>query len=233
MQEDMKMDQMTPTEKLEALEKLCKRIDDEFIQMAQLLVEIKPGRLWQMKGYETLKDYLESELWMNTSLANKMMRTYEKYVLELDLSAEEMQEIGLEKLHRAIPLLKDCDGEETVNMISQLKDMDLSKIDSQIKASHKSTKSIKDVFVEGFYEMWCSYLNCNKKELMLKLALFMQDRDPDTVRSFVKAEQRKFEAEIEKTHHDVLIAVVGSDGRYGHKWTRWTGVQTSCLHLNE
>jgi hypothetical protein len=194
-----KSETMTPNEKFEALQNLRKRLDEDFIQIGQLLHEIKAGRLWKMKGYDSFKEFVENQQGFGNTMANKLIKLYEVYVVSMNLSAEELKEIGLEKLSVVANLVGKPDEEGNDIWLEKAKQCDLSELNAEVKAERKRRvrPDYKEVLISQWAEMGCELLNCNKKDFLFKMALYFQDSDWDEVRKQIKIKQRKFEQEME------------------------------------
>jgi hypothetical protein len=68
---------MSPDEKFSAVANLKDQLEDNFISLGQLLSEIKRSKLFLFKGYEKFKDFVEAEYQLSSSLAGKLVSTFD------------------------------------------------------------------------------------------------------------------------------------------------------------
>jgi hypothetical protein len=191
----------TPNEKIEAVRNLKTRLETDFVELGQLLSEIKAKRIFNFKGYDSFKEFVQTEFALNLALCNKLIRVYDLYINKLDMSEEDVKDFGFEKLSLIAPVMEKVDAETRAGWLKEAYNMSTGELQDHIKALNKKAKalSVKDVLVEQFVEKMCTWFNCSKKEMMFKLALFFSSptkSDPiymEAMRADVKALQRKFE----------------------------------------
>lgn len=204
---EMKSFDMSPEEKFEAVERLKKDLEDNFVQLGQLFSEIKRTKVFRLKGYNSFKDFVEDEYSISGSFASKLIGIYDLYVHELDLDDFTIQSIGADKLHLVKPMIKDASHIEQEQWIQKAKTEPTTEIREQIKEirerERESKKTMKDVLIEQYKERMVAFFNCSQKELQYKLALFFQDRDLDPINEEIKVRQRRFEEEVEETNQAI------------------------------
>lgn len=188
----------TPNEKIEAVHNLKGRLEQDFVELGQLLSEIKDQKLFRYKGYDSFRDFVQAEFGLNYQLCNKLIRVYDLFFNRLDMSEDEVKRYGFEKLSIIAPVLDKADAETRDQWLDAADELSVGELQDQIKGLNKKNKqlSVKEVLVEQFTEQMCSTFNCSKKEMMYKLALYFIDQPMDIVRDMVKIAQRKFEQEI-------------------------------------
>ncbi len=196
--------ELTPEEKVNNILKLKKALEENFLTLGQLLSELKRTQIFKRKGFKTYKEFVESEFNFSNSFASKLISTYQLYIRELDLDAENVEEIGLDKLNILKPIVKDCELDETEKWIERSKEMTTSELREEIKLirdeKKESEKTMKDIFIEQYLERMLSFFNCNRKELEFKLALFFQDDDLEGTETKIKKNQLKFDMTNEDMH---------------------------------
>jgi len=194
---DFKNIEMTTDEKLEAVETLKSNLEENFISLGQLLSEIKTTKLFKFKGYKTFKEFVEEEYNLSGSFASSLVSTYELFFNQLHVDEKTAETIGLNKLNMIKPMLKDAAPEETEIWIQKAKSESTADLRDEIKdirnRKKENSKSMKDVFVEQYFERMTTSFNCSKKELNFKLALFFQDKDLEEVINVVTVKQTQYE----------------------------------------
>ncbi len=188
---------MTPDEKMEAVANLKKNMEENFVQLGQLLSDIRRTKLFKFKGYKTFKDFVENEFNMSGSFAAKIISNFDLFIRELDVDEHSAKEIGLDKLNMIKPLVKQAEFNEKQDWIKKAQELPTTELREEIKEIRENKKNqdktMKDVFIEQYIEKMVTFFNCNRKELNFKLALYFQDENLEEIRAVVKEKQRKFE----------------------------------------
>jgi len=189
--------EMTPDEKIEAITNLKHTMEENFVQLGQLLSDIRKTKLFKFKGYKTFKEFVENEFNMNGSFAAKIISNFELFIRELDVDEHSAKEIGLDKLNMIKPLVNQADFNEKHDWIKKAKELPTTELREEIKEIREQKKnkdkSMKDVFIEQYIEKMVTFFNCNRKELNFKLALYFQDENLEEMLAVIKDKQRKFE----------------------------------------
>ena len=187
----------TPEEKINAVIHLKRNLEDDFVELGQLLSEIKRTKLFKYKGFTTFKEFVEEEFNISSSFANKLISTYEFFVVDLDIDEAQAKEIGLDKLNLIKSMLRDSSYEEKVEWIKKAEELPTAELREEIKEiraeKREKNRTLKDIFVDQYVERMVNHFNCNRKELSFKLALYFQDANLEDMRSDIKEKQRKFE----------------------------------------
>lgn len=191
----------TPDEKFEAIRNLTQKIEEKFIELGDILSNIKRAKLFRFKGYERFKDFIEAEYAFSGSLANKLVRVYESFVEDLDQDEETLKEVGFDKLCSILPMMKDADWQAKEDWLKQAKELPVADLKEAIKAARKEAaeeapQDLKKVLVEQWMEQMTAWFNCSAKELQFKLALFFQGADLEAVKKVVRERQSKLEQEV-------------------------------------
>jgi hypothetical protein len=188
---------MTPDEKMDAVANLKQNMEENFVQLGQLLSDIRRTKLFKFKGYKTFKEFVENEFNMSGSFAAKIISNFDLFIRELDVDEHSAKEIGLDKLNMIKPLVKQSEFNEKQDWIKKAQELPTTELRDEIKEIRENKKNkdktIKDVFVEQYVERMVTFFNCNRKELEFKLALYFQDENLEEIRSVVKEKQRRFE----------------------------------------
>ncbi len=188
---------MTPDEKMEAVTNLKKNMEENFVQLGQLLSDIRKTKLFKFKGYKTFKEFVENEFNMSGSFAAKIISNFDLFIRELDVDEHSAKEIGLDKLNMIKPLVKQSEYNEKQDWIKKAQELPTTELREEIKEIRENKKNkdktIKDVFIDQYVERMVTFFNCNRKELNFKLALYFQDENLEEMRAVVKDKQRKFD----------------------------------------
>lgn len=199
---DFKDIEMTSDEKISAVSKLKNELEENFVQLGQLLSEMKKSKLYKYKGFKNFKQFVEAEFNFKSSFANKIIANFNLFVKELALDEQSVKEIGLDKLNMIKPIVKKSAYTEKDNWIKKAQELPTSELREELKEEREKRKSkektLREVFTEQYIEKMVTYFNCSRKELNFKLALFFQDRDLDEIQASIQQNHRKFEAESEQ-----------------------------------
>lgn len=189
--------EMTPDEKLDAIANLKQNMEDNFVQLGQLLSDIRRTKLFKYKGYKTFKEFVENELNLSGSFASKIISNFDLFIRELEVDEHSAKEIGLDKLNMIKPFVKKAEQLEQEEWIKKAQELATSDLREDIKEirekKRESNKTMKDIFVEQYLEKMVTYFNCSRKELNFKLALYFQDSDLEEIRSEMRRKQRQFD----------------------------------------
>ncbi len=188
---------MSPDEKFSAVANLKDQLEDNLISLGQLLSEIKRSKLFLFKGYEKFKDFVEAEYQLSSSLAGKLVSTFDLFIEEMDIAENEVKEIGFDRLQMIKPFMQKADWKERDEWVHKAEEMPTKDLRDHIKELKKQEKEadldLKEVYIEQYMEKMISWFNCSRKELNFKLALYFQDADLDEIKKVVKERQRIFE----------------------------------------
>lgn len=194
----------TPDEKFEAIRNLTQKIEEKFIELGNVLSNIKRAKLFRFKGYERFKDFIEAEYAFSSSLANKLVRVYESFVEEMDQDEETLKEVGFDKLCSVLPMMKDATWEEREEWLKKAQELPVADLKESIKSARKEAAEdaldLKKVLVEQWKEQMCNLFNCSWVEAQFKLALWFSngDRSDVAVLSLLKQEVREAQAKFER-----------------------------------
>lgn len=188
--------EMQPEEKFAAVEKFKNTLQENFLNLGELLSNIKQKGTYKVKGYKTFRDFIETEYNISGSFAMKLISVYELYVEDLDVDEFTLNQIGFERLCMIKPLVHDQDPSIAETWIDEAKEKATPELRQVIKDEKEKTKKVKpfkEVFSDQFVEKLCVFFNCPKKSLMFKFAVFFNDYDLNELKQEIKDKQRKLE----------------------------------------
>ncbi len=191
------MIEQTPEEKFEAVGRLKKTLEDNFVTLGALLSEIKRSKLYRLRGYKNFKDFVETEHAMTGGFASKLIGIHDLFIQELDINEESLKKIGLDKLTMIKPLVKGCVFEETEAWMNKAEDLPTPELREEVKTEkerrNRKDKTLKEVFIDQFFEKMTTSFNCSRKDLNYKLAIYFQDMNLTAVKDSIRIKQRKLE----------------------------------------
>lgn len=188
---------MNLEEKRNALSSMRARMEEHFIELGQLLSEMKKEQVYRIYGYESFKDFVEDEFNLSGSLVSRLVSNYKYYVGQLNLDEESLVKIGLDKLNALRPVLKEANPVEQEEWLQKAREEKSTVLKEDIKdlKEKRKKKNMKDVFTEQFVERLVTYFNCSRKELMFMLALYFQDSDLEEIEKKIKERQLQLKEE--------------------------------------
>ena len=193
---------MTDDEKFAAIASLKNSLEDNFINLGQLLSEIKRSKLFRKKGYDNFKDFVEAEYNLSGSLAGKLVKIFDLFIDEMDVDDTTVKEIGFDRLQMIYPMVNKGDWEvkdEWLGIAQETPTNELRKYIHELKLSEKEEQiDQKKIFIDQYLEKMTSIFNCSRNELDYKLALYFQDMDPEQIKKVVQKRERQFESELKK-----------------------------------
>jgi sugar-specific transcriptional regulator TrmB len=197
MGKDQKLSAMNLEDRRRALSSMREKMEEHFVELGQLLSEMKKEQIFRIYGYETFREFVEDEFNLAGSLVNKLVSNYKYYVGQLNLDEASLVKIGLDKLSILRPVLKNSNPLEQEQWLQKAEAEKSTVLKEEIKELKEKTKqkSMKDVFTEQFIEKWVTYFNCSRKELMFKLALFFQDSKLEEIEAKISEHQAKLKDE--------------------------------------
>jgi len=194
-------EQMSTKDVFAAVHNLKTKLEENFVALGQLFSMIKRKKMFQAKGYENFKDFVEAEYNINSTLANKLCSVYEVYVDELDIDDSTIKELGFDRLNMIKPFVAKAEWTEIEEWMNKAEKMPVNELKEHIKQlknkEKEKDKDLKEVLIEQYLEKMRTWFNCSQKELNFKLALYFQDADLEEVKKIVKQKQRLFETELQ------------------------------------
>jgi hypothetical protein len=201
-QKPVNPEEMTPEERFDTIVALRSKIEDHFLALGEIFSQIKRSQAYRIKGYPTFKDFIETELKLNNSMATKLIGIYELYIEELDVDETDVKKIGVDRLAMIKPIMQKATFEEQEGWLEHARTLPTQDLKDKIKEiklkEKKLDKTLKDVLAEQYMEKMTTFFNCSAKELNFKLALYFQDEDLEQIRQIIKERQRKFEEESQR-----------------------------------
>ena len=189
--------EMTPDEKIEAVQRLRSHLEDNFVELGQLLSEIKRSKIFKFRGFKSFKEFVEEEFQMAGSFASKVVGIYDLYINELDVDEHSVKKIGMDKLHLIKPMVKNKSFQESMQWVERAQTEGTAELREEIKEIRKrekeKDKDMKAVFIDQYLEKMVTFFNCSRKELNFKLALYFQDKDLKDIQKEIKILQRRYE----------------------------------------
>jgi hypothetical protein len=196
------LEKMTPDETFAAVGNLKDQLEDSFVSLGQLLSEIKRQKMYRLRGYESFRDFVETEYKMSGSLAGKLVQTFDLFIEEMDVDEGTVKEIGFDRLQMIRPLVQKADWGDRDLWVEKAEELPTKDLRDHIKELRKKEKENdidpKKVYVDQYLEKMTALLNCSRTELNFKLALYFQDADDEAVKKVVRDRQRAFETELYK-----------------------------------
>lgn len=188
---------MSPEEKKKALLNMRQNLEEQFIELGQLLHEVKVNNLHGFFGFPTFNDFIEDEFNMSGSLASKLINNFKFYLEKMNLDEKSYIDIGVEKLNQLRPILNKVDRTEQEEWLKKAAQEKTTVLKEKIKDYKEKTKTkdIKDVFTTQFLEKMTTHFNCTKKELMFKLAVFFQGKDLENIAQEIQQMQANLKQE--------------------------------------
>lgn len=197
---------MNVDDKFTAVATLSQRLEDNFITLGELLSDIKRAKLFRIKGYESFKDFIETEYKMSGTLAGKLVQSFDLFVEEMDVDEQTIKEIGFDRLQMIRPLVQKADWGDRDAWVEVAAEMPMKELRQHIKEykeqSKEEDKDLKKVYVDQYMEKMLAWFNCSRADLNFKLALYFQDADAESVKKIVKERQRAFETELQTNNED-------------------------------
>lgn len=186
-------------------QKMFMGLEGDFIALGNLLYDIKSKRQFIYRGFDSFNEYIELELNTSSTFAGKLVRVYEMFIKVLDISEEDVKEIGFEKLSMVYPIFKKDKNyvkDEFVSLwMEYLDQKTISELKKLIKEYKQSLKQIdfKETVIEQGWEKACTVMNTNKKDVIYKLAITFLEYSDDELNSLGKGmreKQREFELKL-------------------------------------
>ncbi len=195
--DDFNSIEQTPEEKFEAVGRLKKSLEENFVSLGGLLSEIKRSKIFKLRGYKNFKDFIETEYAMAGSFASKLIGINDLFIQELDINEQSLKQIGFDKLNMIKPLVKDCAYEETEAWLGKAEGLPTPELREEVKTEkerrNRKDKTLKEIFIDQFFEKMTTSFNCSRKDLNYKLAIYFQDMDLTQVKDSIRLKQRKLE----------------------------------------
>ncbi|MCD4651723.1 MAG: hypothetical protein K8S56_08065 [Candidatus Cloacimonetes bacterium] len=185
----------TMEERFAAVNTLKQRLEDDFITLGELLSALKRSKVFKTRGFKTFKDFVENEFNMAGSFASRLIGIFDLYIDDLDISEADLKQVGIDKLNIIKPLVKDAPWQETEQWLSKAGQLSAGELREEVKEIRDKQKqqTMKEVFIDQFFERMVVEFNCSRKELNFKLALFFQDSNLNEIKKEIRDKQKRYE----------------------------------------
>lgn len=169
-------------------------LQKDFLEMGKGLFEYKVSKAFNGK-FENFKTAIGEEFSLDTSTANGLIKIYSFFVEDLAIDEETLKEIGFDKLKQFIKLKKYMDFKALNIYIEENKNLPFLELKSEIKIYIDSQKEIKidmkEEFKKTIYDKLTGFFNCSKKDLDVKLAFLLHDRDLEELDREILGQEEK------------------------------------------
>jgi len=182
-------------DKLMTVSKLVRNINQNFIELGNVLDDIKKTKIYRIKGYETFKEYVESEYALTNGTCNKVINIYRTFNQRLDMADEDCLSIGYDKLNVIEPLCRKCEYAVAEKWVNEAQNKSLGELKYDVSAYKKANKekTYKDVIITQHKERVKEYFGATAS---YAIALIFSDKNMDDVAKEYNIKARKIEEEI-------------------------------------
>jgi len=193
---------------LNAVKDLKSHIEEDFVDLGQLLSEMKKTSLHKHKGYMSFKEFVETDFGIAGSFAAKLIANYDVFAIEKEIDDARMKRIGLDKLNIIKSLVKGVAGKESDQWISTAEELSATELRAEVKAvrdvEKENAKSMKEIFTDQHYDEMLKLFNCNRKGLEYPMALYFDGLNRDEVLARTKAKREIYEDQLTNTAFGAL-----------------------------
>jgi hypothetical protein len=208
MNERARTEDLTPDEKFSAVNNLKNKLEQNFIELGQLLSDLKRSKIYRLKGYETFNSFVESEFSLGRSMASKLVQVFDIFIQDMDQDEATIKEIGLDRLAMILPFVRKADWAERDEWLKKAASMPIGDLQESVKHHRKELRDaspdLKKVLVDQWKERMCNYFNCTWSEAQFKLALWFSSgvRAEAEVMTALKQEVREAQIRFEEAIHE-------------------------------
>lgn len=110
---------MNPADFLRDTVDLIKQIETRFLELGARLYNIREKKLWLEGGYDTYEDFLDTAK-MSYGNASILASVHKHYVVDKNLSFQQLTGVGYSNLYEAIPLLQSESPDKVVEIARTL-----------------------------------------------------------------------------------------------------------------
>lgn len=191
---------------IESTRKMFAEVDENFISIGNLLYKMKSENLFRIIGYERFKGFVEEELNITSARANKLVRIYQTFLIDMGMYDVDILEIGYDKISLILPMMnKKRYGYTNQEWVDMARDLDIAELRTAIKEAKDAIKEedFKKVFAKQTEEKLCQFIGCTKNMLTYNLGFFFQEVDLVEVASYIKKKRLAFEEEILSANKEI------------------------------
>ena len=190
----------------EDAQRMCTKLEENFVSLGGLLSVIKSGKLYRFKGYETFKSFVETEYHMTGAKAGKLVKVYDVFIGNMDMPEDDLKRLGYDKVSLIEPIVRDANHKDREEWVGKADMLDIPELRDEIKAFKESSKTvdIKAIYTEQTLQKIQEWTNTkNKKNLMFAISLYFQDINMEDVVKKISVQMRKFEDAIQGGEVDI------------------------------
>jgi len=173
-------------------------VQHNFMLIGEQLSQLKSEKLFVQAGYKKFSDFVEHELGYPSSLASKLIRVWDVYA-NMGVQTEQMEEIGLEKLHTIMPVVQEAKTiEEKESWIEKAKTKTPAELKDDVRQAKKNAKPVivseQDEFVRDNLARLLESWNCSVQTMFVRIA-FLAANTSDA--ALTKLRKRAKQAQID------------------------------------
>ena len=145
----------------EKIKTLISKSCENYLEVSQLLYEVKSEKLFRDWGFKTFKQYYSSDLNLADRRAAYFLKIYEKLVIKNEIDSKDLLEIGWSKAAALLPVINNENKEEWLEkarslpiqeLLTEVRSKDPRKppvdinILDDVGIEHTDTATFKQVF---------------------------------------------------------------------------------------
>jgi len=208
--------EQTSEEQITATNKLKEHIQEEFLQLGQLLTEMKAKRVHEKKGYLSFKEFLEVEI--NFPLGSKLLGIYQLFINDLQIHEKLVEEIGFDKLNLIKSIVSNLNEEKIDEWMQNAKELSISELREEVKdyraKNRDNTITFKDILKNQYLQQMTGFFDCNRGDLDFKLGLYFSDIHIDDLQ-LIKDKVVILEREFNEKHMGSVSEVEADQQIFG------------------
>ncbi len=166
-----------PDDDMKNIKTFDNKIQNYFVLFGELLANVKKAGEFKKKS-GNFKWFIENECNISLSYAKKLIDIYDIFIDELDLSIEDVIEIGIDRLNLIKNIVKKEDlaiAEEWIEKAKSSTIPELKEHVSEYRHKNKKPKDFKEILTEQFLQRFCVGMNCSVKHLLFLFAVYFND----------------------------------------------------------
>lgn len=130
-----------PSEVRKRLKQNKAKVDSAYIQMGRDLYLAYHRRFYQKWGYDTFTDYVEQEIGIAKTRAERLRRIWTKFVKQLKVPPAELAGVGFTNAFTMLPVI---DSTNVYDWIDKAKDSSWRELDLAVQAAKGPSKTAAD-----------------------------------------------------------------------------------------
>lgn len=125
----------------QAIRTAAEEVDRQHLHLAELLFEVHEGRYWAAWGFRSFRQYVRHDCAFSIRKAEQLVEFHRKFVIDLELSREELKTLGWSKLALVASIIDQANQHEILSALRTYSCRQIRRLVQQFRRQDTSVQS--------------------------------------------------------------------------------------------